>query len=648
MEWEDDEDTREAVRLLGKWAPIDTEDALRLLSHDFRARAVREHAVNALRRATDEDLVLFLLQLVQALRYEPDLVTKVRRGPAAAAPAAGAGGTVSAGSPAIGGAAGAGARGAGAGPATPAASAAAPVTSPADTYARATPYELSPLADFLIERAVASLELANFLNWYLTVELEDARVGPVFSLVHTEFLGALQRSPRGGAILETIGMQSSFVQQLAAAITEATRTGGSSVPAKVERLNAFLSPTGSYRELCSLAAPVAMPLNPAILAMGVVPKGCRMFKSALYPTVVTLSVAPESHIPWTADPVTTTQGLRIHRPVVERARAVRDAVLGPAAAAASTPASASSAGGSSAAPGAAGASVAALSSGGGEEAAAREVSAAVADLAASLSTPVATYKVIFKNGDDMRQDQLIIQMIRLMDQQLQRVGLDLRLTPYRVLATSTATGMMEMVLDSQPVSEVLARYNYNIMALFREEHSRPDAEYGIDPEVMDTYVKSCAGYCVITYLLGIGDRHLDNIMLSRHGHLFHIDFGYIFGRDPKPFPPPMRLIKEMIDAMGGPESLNYRRFRSYSCQAYNTLRKSANLVLCLLNLMRDAGIKALAEAPEVTMAKLQDKFRLDVDDEMADQIFLKLLDESVAALAPAFFEWIHQLRVAMR
>lgn len=53
-----------------------------------------------------------------------------------------------------------------------------------------------------------------------------------------------------------------------------------------------------------------------------------------------------------------------------------------------------------------------------------------------------------------------------------------------------------------------------------------------------------------------GDRHLHNLLLCENGRMFHVDFGYILGRDPKPFaPPPMKLTSEMINGMGGSHRL---------------------------------------------------------------------------------------------
>ncbi|KAG7259215.1 hypothetical protein CRUP_010944 [Coryphaenoides rupestris] len=206
---------------------------------------------------------------------------------------------------------------------------------------------------------------------------------------------------------------------------------------------------------------------------------------------------------------------------------------------------------------------------------------------------------------------------------LRKENLDLKLTPYKVLATSTKHGFMQFV-QSVPVAEVLATEG-NIQNFFRKHAPSEKGPYGISPEVMDTYVKSCAGYCVITYILGVGDRHLDNLLLTKTGKLFHVDFGYILGRDPKPLPPPMKLSKEMVEGMGGMQSEQY-----------------SNLILNLFSLMVDANIPDIALEPDKTVKKVQDKFRLDLSDEEAVHYMQSLIDESVGALFAAVVEQIHK------
>ena len=61
---------------------------------------------------------------------------------------------------------------------------------------------------------------------------------------------------------------------------------------------------------------------------------------------------------------------------------------------------------------------------------------------------------------------------------------------------------------------------------------------------MNNLVESCSGACLYSYVLALGDRHLDNLMMTDQGDIFHVDFGYIFGKDPheqKYTPPKIRL-----------------------------------------------------------------------------------------------------------
>lgn len=258
------------------------------------------------------------------------------------------------------------------------------------------------------------------------------------------------------------------------------------------------------------------------------------------------------------------------------------------------------------------------------------------------------YPIIFKSGDDLRQDQLVIQIITLMDQLLRKENLDLKLSPYKILATSTEEGASQFV-PSVSFQSIASKYKTNPALSYLKFHNPDERQpLGLRQETLDTYVKSCAGYCVITYILGVGDRHLDNLLLAPDGHFFHADFGFILGRDPKPFAPVMKLSKEMVDCMGGVNSEAFKQFKQYCFLAYAALRKSSNLILNLFSLMVDANIPDIRLEPDKAVLKVRERFHLELNEEDAMLYFDRVIDDTLGAIAPVVIDKLHELVQAFR
>lgn len=146
--------------------------------------------------------------------------------------------------------------------------------------------------------------------------------------------------------------------------------------------------------------------------------------------------------------------------------------------------------------------------------------------------------VILKVGDDIRVDVLALQMMNVLDAFWKKEGVDLHLQPYVALPLKKCVGLIQVTTKSETIATIGWSCGGNGFASAFSSTSLKAYLYKNNPsdkrdEAFRNFALSCAGYCVFTYVFGVGDRHGDNIMCTKQGNLFHIDFGYFLGERSK-------------------------------------------------------------------------------------------------------------------
>ncbi|XP_043267002.1 phosphatidylinositol 4-phosphate 3-kinase C2 domain-containing subunit beta isoform X2 [Venturia canescens] len=257
---------------------------------------------------------------------------------------------------------------------------------------------------------------------------------------------------------------------------------------------------------------------------------------------------------------------------------------------------------------------------------------------------------IFKVGDDLQQDMLTLQMVRIMDKLWLKEGLDLKMVTFACVPTGNKRGIIEMVTNAETLRKI--QVEFGLTGSFKDrpiaewlaKHNPSELEYG---RAVENFTASCAGYSVATYILGICDRHNDNIMLKTSGHLFHIDFGKFLGdaqmfgnfkRDRTPFV----LTSDMAYVINGGDkpSAKFHHFVDLCCQAFNVVRKHGNLILHLFGLMTSSGI------PGVTMdavSYVQKALLLGQTNPEAAATFARMIESSLKSWFTQFNFFLHNL-----
>lgn len=261
----------------------------------------------------------------------------------------------------------------------------------------------------------------------------------------------------------------------------------------------------------------------------------------------------------------------------------------------------------------------------------------------------ATSAIIFKIGDDLRQDMLTLQIIRIVDAIWRHEGLDMCMLAYTCLATGKNVGIIEVVNKAETITSIqksggrMATIQIDSSQLHRWIKERNHDDYD---EAIRKFTRSCAGYSVLTFVLGIADRNPDNIMVSEDGRIFHIDFGHFLGHFKKKFGinrerVPFVLTDDFLHVIargsGVRKSSNFHTFRDLCGEAYVSLRRHSNLLITLFTMMLRTGIPELRTLDDISYLKTS--LQVGVSEEKAREFFQAQFFEAYCGAWATKVDW---------
>uniref|UniRef100_A0A7N6B664 Phosphatidylinositol-4,5-bisphosphate 3-kinase n=1 Tax=Anabas testudineus TaxID=64144 RepID=A0A7N6B664_ANATE len=261
---------------------------------------------------------------------------------------------------------------------------------------------------------------------------------------------------------------------------------------------------------------------------------------------------------------------------------------------------------------------------------------------------------VAKFVDYLRQDMLTLQIIKIMENIWQNQGLDLRMLPYGCLSLGDCVGLIEVVRSSHTIMQIQCKgglkgalqFNSNALHQWLKDKNKGEM-YDL---AVDLFTRSCAGYCVATFILGIGDRHNSNIMVKDDGQLFHIDFGHFLDHKKKKFGykrerVPFVLTQDflIVISKGSQECAKTKEFQEMCYKAYLAIRQHANLFINLFSMMLGSGMPELQSFDDI--AYIRKTLALEKSEQEALDYFMKQMNDAHHGGWTTKMDWIfHTIR----
>ncbi|XP_042984610.1 phosphatidylinositol 4-kinase alpha 1 isoform X1 [Carya illinoinensis] len=254
---------------------------------------------------------------------------------------------------------------------------------------------------------------------------------------------------------------------------------------------------------------------------------------------------------------------------------------------------------------------------------------------------------IFKVGDDCRQDVLALQVIALLRDIFEAVGLNLYLFPYGVLPTGPERGIIEVVPNTRSRSQMGETTDGGLFEIFQQDHGpvgSPNFE-----AARHNFIISSAGYAVASLLLQPKDRHNGNLLFDNEGRLVHIDFGFILETSPggnmRFESAHFKLSHEMtqlLDPSGVMKSETWNQFVSLCVKGYLAARRHMDGIINTVLLMLDSGLPCFSRGDPI--GNLRRRFHPEMSEREAAIFMMRVCTDAYNKWTTAGYDLIQYLQ----
>ncbi|XP_071273504.1 phosphatidylinositol 4-kinase beta isoform X7 [Agelaius tricolor] len=251
--------------------------------------------------------------------------------------------------------------------------------------------------------------------------------------------------------------------------------------------------------------------------------------------------------------------------------------------------------------------------------------------------------VIVKCGDDLRQELLAFQVLKQLQWIWEQERVPLWIRPYKILVISADSGMIEPVLSAVSLHQIKKQSQLSLLQYLRQEHGPSNSESFLTAQ--RNFVRSCAGYSLVCYLLQVKDRHNGNILLDAEGHIIHIDFGFILSSSPRNLgfeTSAFKLTSEFVDVMGGLDGDMFNYYKMLMLQGLIAARKHMDKVVQIVEIMQQ-GSQLPCFHGSSTIRHLKERFHMNLTEEQLQLLVEQMVDGSMRSITTKLYDGFQYL-----